>query len=461
MPRSARVAGTAVSAPANPWGVSFRQGLFNMTSDSRHFRRRGELEKQGFELVGNRYEKGGEAWLPLYEAKMIHQFDHRFATYDDAGAKTRELEDGEKADPAREPLPRYWVPQAEVEERLAKKGWTRGWLMGWRDICRATDERTVIASLVPRVGCGHTMPLMFPETPYSLTDDLFLVANLNCLVLDYIARIKVGGTHLTYNYLKQLPVLPAEMYGAALRSVIIPRIFELTYTSWSMKPFADDLWREADDELRVALVRQREEAESEWRAASGEERMANGERRMAALGSSSPKEVPSSPSRPGSERADTSPSSSHSPFATHHSPDCPLAPFPWNPDRRARLRAELDALYARLYGLTRKQLRYILDPADLTPKELEDILDPFEEVEDPLDEEGYRRRREASDWPSETFRVLRDNEEKRYGHYRTRHLVLEAWDGKKHDLAHREVPGLRSKGRRSFFSVSSVVSPST
>ena len=85
-------------------------------------------------------------------------------------------------------------------------------------------------------------------------------------------------------------------------------------------------------------------------------------------------------------------------------------------------------MYARLYGLTRKQLRYILDPADLTPRELEDILDPFEEVADPLDEEGYRRRRAASDWPSETFRVLRDNEEKRYGHYRTRRLVLEAWE---------------------------------
>jgi hypothetical protein len=64
------------------------------------------------------------------------------------------------------------------------------------------------------------------------------------------------------------------------------------------------------------------------------------------------------------------------------------------------LRAELDAWYARAYGLTRDELRYVLDPADLM----------------------------GPDWPSETFRVLKNNEERQYGEYRTRRLVLEAWD---------------------------------
>ncbi len=75
-------------------------------------------------------------------------------------------------------------------------------------------------------------------------------------------------------------------------------------------------------------------------------------------------------------------------------------PFLWNEDRRALLRAELDAFYARAYGLSRDELRYILDPAD--------VMGP--------------------DYPSETFRVLKDNEMKRYGEYRTRRMVLEAWD---------------------------------
>lgn len=75
-------------------------------------------------------------------------------------------------------------------------------------------------------------------------------------------------------------------------------------------------------------------------------------------------------------------------------------PFRWNEERRAQLRAELDAWYARAYGLTREELRYIIDPAD--------VMGP--------------------DYPSETFRVLKEKEVRRYGEYRTQRLVLEAWD---------------------------------
>jgi hypothetical protein len=75
-------------------------------------------------------------------------------------------------------------------------------------------------------------------------------------------------------------------------------------------------------------------------------------------------------------------------------------PFKWDEDRRALLKAELDAYYAHLYGLTRDELRYILDP--------QDIYGP--------------------DFPGETFRVLKEKETKVYGEYRTRRLVLEAWD---------------------------------
>jgi hypothetical protein len=64
------------------------------------------------------------------------------------------------------------------------------------------------------------------------------------------------------------------------------------------------------------------------------------------------------------------------------------------------LKAEPDAYFAYLYGLSRDELRYILDPKDVI----------------------------GADYPSETFRVLKENEIKAYGEYRTRRLVLEAWD---------------------------------
>ena len=63
-------------------------------------------------------------------------------------------------------------------------------------------------------------------------------------------------------------------------------------------------------------------------------------------------------------------------------------PFRWDEDRRAVLRAELDAIYAKLYGLTKDELEYILT----------------------------------------TFPVLKKNEEKQFGEYRTGRLVMEAWE---------------------------------
>ena len=76
----------------------------------------------------------------------------------------------------------------------------------------------------------------------------------------------------------------------------------------------------------------------------------------------------------------------------HHGP-----PFAYAPPRRAVLRAELDAYYARMYGLTQDELRYILDPSDT----------------------------HGPDYPTETFRGLKSNELRAFGEYRTRRLVLE------------------------------------
>ncbi len=249
---------------------------------------------------------------------MIHQYDHRWATYD--GTESRDSTLDEKTEPAFESTPRYWMPAGEVDDRLSAKRWTRHWLIGWRDISRSTDERTVIATAFPRQGCNNTLLLMFPSVE-DLTLTACLVGNLDSMVLDYSARQKVGGTHLTYNIFKQLAVLPPSAYAHTDIEFIVPRVVELIYTSHSMAPFARD------------------------------------------LGYGGP-------------------------------------PFAWDEDRRAHLRAELDAWYARAYGLTRDELRYILDPADV----------------------------KGDDYPSETFRVLKKNEIRCYGEYRTRRLVLEAWD---------------------------------
>ncbi|MEV5927699.1 hypothetical protein ACPCSG_09135 [Streptomyces cellulosae] len=62
----------------NPWGMSFKN-LFNMTDDSDLFRSRERLEAEGWELRGNVFERHGERMVPLYEAKMVDFYNHRAA----------------------------------------------------------------------------------------------------------------------------------------------------------------------------------------------------------------------------------------------------------------------------------------------------------------------------------------------------------------------------------------------
>lgn len=292
----------------NLWGISFMR-MLDMSNDSHLFKDQPSMESD----------------LPLYEAKLIHHFDHRFATYDAEGA-THDLTDAEKQNPQLGITPRYWVSHQEVADRLKAKQWDKKWLMGWRNITNATNERSFISSVIPIAGVGHSMPLWFlnKESPLAAA----FLANMSTLIYDYVVRQKLGGTNMTYGYYMQFPVLPPEHYTEAHLAFITPRVLELTYTSHDLSSWAQDLGYQGK-------------------------------------------------------------------------------PFTFNPDRRAQLRAELDAYYAKLYGLTRDELRYILDPADIM----------------------------GDDYPSETFRVLKNKEQKEFGEYRIQRLVLEAWDN-----LHSETP---------------------
>lgn len=448
-----------VSRPeVNPWSIRF-QTMFHMSGDSGLF-------------AGTPAAASQPGRLPLYEAKMIHQFDHRWATYVDAASgtagevETDDVSDAQKINPTFTVRPRYWVDEREVLARIARVptrvarawlglhaaqdagnattldialddvlvalaqwvageifhrtagpapatvGWTptqahphiaptelqlkgrfprlsnvlRGeglttrkaladfpkwarqnqdarldddelaalaevldasepsdrlralldhwidsrsprWLMGFRNIARSTDERSYIASVIPRVGVGHSMPLISSEQPAALC--ACLLGLLGSMAFDYVVRQKLGGTNMTFGYVKQFPVPPPEQFTRADLAFIVPRVLELTYTAHDLQAWGQDL--AAYDP------------------------------------------------RPATEQGQ---------------------PFTWNPERRTQLRAELDAYYARLYGLTRDELRYILDPKDVM----------------------------GDDYPSETFRVLKEGEIRTFGEYRTRRLVLEAWD---------------------------------
>ncbi len=279
-----------------------------------------------FEYLRFPWQEMPPEWnVPLYEAKMIWHYDHRFATFKNASqedvssGKAIEVCDSEKLDVNTKISPRYFLPKNFVNSLFDKYSeYKRDWLIVWRDIAPSTNARTCIATVIPKIAASVSLPALGFTTN---ANPSLLLANLNSLILDYIARQKVSGTHLNYSIFKQLPIIPPETYTQSDIDFIAPRVLELVYTAYDLKPFAQDMGYDGE-------------------------------------------------------------------------------PFIWNPERRALLRAELDAYYAHLYGLTREELRYILDPTDI----------------------------HGPDFPSETFRVLKKNEMKQFGEYRTQRLVLEAWD---------------------------------
>jgi hypothetical protein len=239
---------------SNPWRVSF-MAMLHMANDSELFHTHGlELGNEGWRLEGNIFVRGmgqGIEWmLPLYEAKMIHHFDHRFATYENAteaqlnkGTLPR-LTVKQHNDPNRVVLPRYWVAEEEIDKRLDGR-WDKDWFIGWRDIARSSDERTLLAGALSRSAVGHTFPILLsPSAQITI-----LYANLASFVADYVLRQKMAGSHLSYGYIKQLPVMPPERYDESIEWLrdgsvarwIEERVLELTYTAWDMEPFARDL----------------------------------------------------------------------------------------------------------------------------------------------------------------------------------------------------------------------------
>ncbi|MFE7213142.1 Eco57I restriction-modification methylase domain-containing protein [Streptomyces sp. NPDC057611] len=287
----------------NPWNLHLGR-MFHMSDDSEYFRTRDQLNSESGHMEGNRFSNGGTTALPVYEAKMLHQFDHRWAAYTD-DTTTRDVEGHEKQNASFTAMPRYWIDDSKISSKLLPSEWDKDWLIAVRKICRSTDERTLIATPFPRFALGDSANLMLPRSPESAP---ILIACTASFVLDYVLRQKNGGTNLTFFLLEQLPVPRPEDLHSQI-SFIAPRVLELSFTTYDMQPFAVDL---------------------------GD----NG------------------------------------------------TPFRWDEARRRVIRAELDALFFHLYGISREDVDYILD----------------------------------------TFPIVKRKDEAKYGSYRTKELILAEYD---------------------------------
>jgi hypothetical protein len=251
--------------------------------------------------------------LPLYEAKLIYYFDHRYGDYRNRPAGRIDsvlprLSNYEKSDPDFVVTPLYWVQEFDtinkqkskldktvknlgVSSRLHARLWEHSWLLAWRAITNNTNERTMISSVLPLAAVGHG--LFIPLPAVSPESCALLYASLSSFVLDFVARQKIAGTNMSFFLVKQLPVLPPEAYEEPVMWLsddtaskwIRRRALELSFTTWELQPFARELRDEGP-------------------------------------------------------------------------------PFRWDEERRSFMRAELDAAYFHLYGLERDEVEHVMDSFD-------------------------------------------------------------------------------------------------
>lgn len=415
----------------NPWGISF-QRMFDMSNDSGFFEGEETLEKRGFSRISANWEHSdGRRYVPLYEAKMIHHYDHRWATYEgeDEEQGTRDVTLEEKQNPNFEPTPRYWVPEDEVDMRASrvptrlktafKKDDIEGclkilaeWVLGSTP---GLNPQNPVASLWDIQ--GHLAAVLGPQATSSTV--------VGRSLQNWLSSSAPRGVEMqSYTPLDQEDLVFVKEYGGRwleLAGDLIDRKKARWFLSWR------DITNSTNERTVIAAVYPYSGVSNKLPVMNLP--TANGIDAACIVSNLSSltfdyvsrqkiggtsmnyfiyKQLPLlAPDQFNSQdqefiqpRILELTYTSHALRSWAEDLGYTGAPFAFDPDRRAQLRAELDAFFAKKYGLTKDELRYVLDPHDV----------------------------KGSDYPSETFRGLKNKEINQFGEYRTQRLVLEAFD---------------------------------
>ena len=141
--------------------------------------------------------------------------------------------------------PRWWVEENDVEQAVGTP--PRLAYLCYKDVTSPTNQRTMIAAFIPHVAVANSAPLVLTDEKIDLRRVACLLANLNSFALDFVARQKVGGVHLNYFIVNQLPIFPPDVYEErcpwekrqTLEKWISDRVLKLTCTADDMRPLAE------------------------------------------------------------------------------------------------------------------------------------------------------------------------------------------------------------------------------
>ncbi|HLJ55175.1 MAG TPA: RNA-binding domain-containing protein, partial [Chthonomonadaceae bacterium] len=369
--------------------------------------------------------------VPLVQGGMFHQFNHDFAR------------------------PKYWLDPAESRREVLGKLEDTGQTLAYQDyrlvhrrIARNTDNRTLIATVLPpNRFCADTAQAARTLLPHDVT--IFISALFNSFVLDAELRKRVT-THCDMHFMYALRLPRLTERDPAFRP-IVERAARLICTT----PKFDDLAREvgltplaaarapagaaeATDGL-LASAPQLVEVGSQPGSLPGLKSVAGmaspparteastreGGFRMLAAGFNPSAPNPSAPNPSVADPLESGPALTDAPSGSTPRPVYGVT----DPAGRARLRAELDALVARLYGLTEAEFAHVLASFPLVAESVKaDALAEFRKLQpaEPLPP--------SDTFSEETARLIREGENESVEFKRTLEYVADE------DLAAKRIP---------------------
>lgn len=380
--------GDAETPEENPWGIEYKT-LFHMSNDSKLF-----------------HDSPSDDLFPLYEAKMMHIYDHRWATFPEGENDIVDCAAEEKANPAFDPRPQYWVSKRSTYARLADvppalfkaaKKWDV-------DAMRVALANWAIRTI-------HCETLGVENNIREIFGDDFLEslpANWHAKKFDTtcrrsLERIELDGTfddEWFESFLAERSPKWLFAYRVIARAVdsrtMLTTLLPTTATGHSIQVFSTD----GDAQQEACLVADFNSLPHDWcvrQKVAGVNLTQGYNNQIPTLSPSAYTEKDIAFIVPRVLEL-TYTSYSLKPWAEALGYNG--EPFKFDEGRRGVLKAELDMFFAKKYGLTEEEFRYILDPKDV----------------------------KGESFPSESFRTLRDDELSRFGEYRTKRLALEAWD---------------------------------
>ena len=221
-----------------------------------------ELISKGLKLneTNMQFFNENKLYLPVYEGKLIFQYDYLYGTYKNVPEKVRKSRRARCLPNENKNLEcvetRYWAEKKHFFKKIENWNYNKNWFLVYRDSTGPKNNRSMVFTIIPWLPTVYTL---YNFINITAKEAIIYISQFNSFILDFIFRKKMATNHLTQMDISQLPFLSEDIIKKHYE-LIKPLVLELLYTNHTLDDFAKELnffeeifsW---DDEKRFDLMR--------------------------------------------------------------------------------------------------------------------------------------------------------------------------------------------------------------